>query len=192
MKMGTRQYLFCGWRYSVDYMAAYGLPFHIEKGAGSTDVWKETHAAWTPLLKLIEPVRAALQKKRDLYYLERDIKWQTRRYYRAKYQADKYKRYFDVEKERLEKERDHYRSALQAIESSNSGENADDLERRLHEIEEALWEFEANVGDKPNYTEEGFRGGIKIFMSVMVFTFIILYPLAPISYTGIKFFDSGL
>jgi hypothetical protein len=103
MKMGTRQYLFCGWRYSVDYMAAYGLPFHIEKGAGSTDVWKETHAAWTPLLKLIEPVRAALQKKRDLYYLERDIKWQTRRYYRAKYQADKYKRYFDVEKERLEK-----------------------------------------------------------------------------------------
>jgi len=38
----------------------------------------------------------------------------------------------------------------------------------LHEIEETLWEFEANVADKPNYTEEGFKGGIKIFMSVML------------------------
>lgn len=103
MKMGTRQRPFCAWRYSVDYMAAYGLPFHIEKGAGSTDVWKETHAAWTPLLKLIEPVKAALQKKRDLYYLEKQIKYQMLRYHRAEYRANYYKRNFDVERERLEK-----------------------------------------------------------------------------------------
>lgn len=100
MKMRTRISM-CGWRYDVGYMAAYGLPYYIE--GGSTDVWKETHAAWTPLLKLIEPVRAALQKKRDLYYLERQIKYQMRRYHRAEYQANKYKRYFDVERERLDK-----------------------------------------------------------------------------------------
>lgn len=42
------------------------------------------------------------------------------------------------------------------------------LSPTLHEIEEALWEFESNCEIKPNYTEEGFRGGIKIFMSVML------------------------
>ena len=42
------------------------------------------------------------------------------------------------------------------------------LSPTLHEIEEVLWEFEANTPDKPNYTDEGFRAGIKIFMSVML------------------------
>ena len=38
----------------------------------------------------------------------------------------------------------------------------------LEEIEYTLWEFEVNVGLKPNYTTEGFRAGIKIFMSVLM------------------------
>ena len=38
----------------------------------------------------------------------------------------------------------------------------------LAEIEDTLWEFEANAGIKPSYTEEGFRAAIKIFMSVMM------------------------
>lgn len=38
----------------------------------------------------------------------------------------------------------------------------------LTEIEDTLWEFEANAGMKPEYTDEGFRAGIKIFMSVML------------------------
>lgn len=38
----------------------------------------------------------------------------------------------------------------------------------LSEIEDTLLEFEANVGAKPEFTEEGFRAGIKIFMSVML------------------------
>ena len=38
----------------------------------------------------------------------------------------------------------------------------------LEEIEETLWEFEGNSGMKPEYTTEGFRAGIKIFMSVVM------------------------
>ncbi len=38
----------------------------------------------------------------------------------------------------------------------------------LEEIEMTLWEFEANREIKPEYTIEGFRAGVKIFMSVMV------------------------
>ena len=38
----------------------------------------------------------------------------------------------------------------------------------LVEIEDALLEFEAYVGDQPNFTDDGFRAGIKIFMSVMM------------------------
>ena len=38
----------------------------------------------------------------------------------------------------------------------------------LTEIEDTLWEFEANVGSQPQYTIEGFRAGIKIFMSVIM------------------------
>lgn len=38
----------------------------------------------------------------------------------------------------------------------------------LSEIEDTLWEFEANLGIKPEYTDAGFRAGIKIFMSVMM------------------------
>lgn len=38
----------------------------------------------------------------------------------------------------------------------------------LAEIESTLWEHEFNVSSKPDYTEEGFRAGIKIFMSVMM------------------------
>lgn len=38
----------------------------------------------------------------------------------------------------------------------------------LAELEEALWEYEANVGFKTQYTDEGFRAGVKIFMSVLM------------------------
>lgn len=38
----------------------------------------------------------------------------------------------------------------------------------LVEIEKTLWEFEDNVGLKPNYTEAGFKAGIKIFSSVLM------------------------
>ncbi len=38
----------------------------------------------------------------------------------------------------------------------------------LEEIEGTLWEFEANAGVPPEYTTEGFRAGIKIFISVLM------------------------
>lgn len=38
----------------------------------------------------------------------------------------------------------------------------------LHEIELALLEFEANVNRPPEYTDEGFRAAVKIFMSAML------------------------
>lgn len=38
----------------------------------------------------------------------------------------------------------------------------------LVELENTLWEWEANTGSKPEYTQEGFRAGIKIFMSVLL------------------------
>lgn len=38
----------------------------------------------------------------------------------------------------------------------------------LQEIENSIWEFELVIADKPNYTEDGFKAGIKIFMSVMM------------------------
>jgi hypothetical protein len=38
----------------------------------------------------------------------------------------------------------------------------------LVEIEETLWEFEYYNGTKPNYTIEGLRASIKIFMSTMM------------------------
>lgn len=38
----------------------------------------------------------------------------------------------------------------------------------LSEIEETLWEFEANVKIPPKYSEDGFRAGVKIFMSVLL------------------------
>ena len=38
----------------------------------------------------------------------------------------------------------------------------------LEEIEGTLLEFEANRGIKPEFTIEGFRAGVKIFMSVMM------------------------
>ena len=38
----------------------------------------------------------------------------------------------------------------------------------LTEIENTLWEFEANRGIKPEYTTEGFRAATKIFMSVLM------------------------
>lgn len=38
----------------------------------------------------------------------------------------------------------------------------------LEEIEYTLLEFEVNKGIKPEYTIEGFRAGIKIFMSILV------------------------
>jgi hypothetical protein len=38
----------------------------------------------------------------------------------------------------------------------------------LEEIEMAVLEFEVHQGVKPEYTMEGFRAGIKIFMSVLL------------------------
>jgi len=38
----------------------------------------------------------------------------------------------------------------------------------LEEIEATLWEFEANRGIKPEYTHNGFKAGMKIFMSIMM------------------------
>lgn len=38
----------------------------------------------------------------------------------------------------------------------------------LEEIEATLWEFEANDGGKPNYSLQGFRASVKIFMSALV------------------------
>lgn len=38
----------------------------------------------------------------------------------------------------------------------------------LHEIESALLEFEANVARPPEYTDEGFRAAVKIFMSAIL------------------------
>ncbi len=38
----------------------------------------------------------------------------------------------------------------------------------LVEIENALWEFEADNGQKPEYTTEAFRATIKIFISVLM------------------------
>lgn len=38
----------------------------------------------------------------------------------------------------------------------------------LVEIEETLWEFEAHNETKPEFTQDGFRASIKIFMSVLM------------------------
>ena len=38
----------------------------------------------------------------------------------------------------------------------------------LSEIESALIEFEINVARPPQYTDEGFRASVKIFLSVML------------------------
>ena len=38
----------------------------------------------------------------------------------------------------------------------------------LVEIEQTLWEFESELKIKPEYTQEGFRAAVKIFMSAMM------------------------
>jgi len=38
----------------------------------------------------------------------------------------------------------------------------------LNEIEDALWDMEATLAEKPCYTKEGFRSACKIFMSVIL------------------------
>jgi hypothetical protein len=38
----------------------------------------------------------------------------------------------------------------------------------LVEIEDSLWEFEANCKMKPQFTQEGFRATVKIFMCAMM------------------------
>ena len=42
------------------------------------------------------------------------------------------------------------------------------LSEILKEIELTLWEYEAEVGEKKNFTEEGFRAAIKIFACVIL------------------------
>lgn len=44
----------------------------------------------------------------------------------------------------------------------------EDISPILKEIEDTLWEFEANVGVQPLYTEDGFKASIKIFLSAML------------------------
>lgn len=43
-----------------------------------------------------------------------------------------------------------------------------ELSPTLVRIEEALWEFEGKLGIKPDYTTDGFRASIKIFMSALM------------------------
>lgn len=43
-----------------------------------------------------------------------------------------------------------------------------ELSKVLCEIEEALWGIEAKGGVKMNYTDDGFRGATKIFMSALM------------------------
>lgn len=38
----------------------------------------------------------------------------------------------------------------------------------LSEIEDTLWEFEFNRAGQPNYTDDGFKAAIKIFMSALL------------------------
>ena len=38
----------------------------------------------------------------------------------------------------------------------------------LEEIEDCLWEFEAKCSDRPNFTDNGFRAAIKIFMCAIM------------------------
>jgi len=38
----------------------------------------------------------------------------------------------------------------------------------LVELENTIWEFEANIGAKPDYTDAAFRAIIKIFMSAIM------------------------
>lgn len=42
------------------------------------------------------------------------------------------------------------------------------LSEVLYEIESAIIEFEINVAKPPEYTDEGFRAALKIFMSAML------------------------
>lgn len=38
----------------------------------------------------------------------------------------------------------------------------------LTEVEETLWFYESKIGDKPCYTEDGFRAACKIFISAVM------------------------
>lgn len=38
----------------------------------------------------------------------------------------------------------------------------------LEEIEATLWEFDAQIGAKPEYSIEGFRAAVKIFISAVM------------------------
>jgi len=42
------------------------------------------------------------------------------------------------------------------------------ISRILEEAEDVLWEYEATIGGKPNYSIEGFRAITKIFMSALM------------------------
>lgn len=42
------------------------------------------------------------------------------------------------------------------------------ISTKLAEIEDTLIDFELNEGQVPNFTDEGFRAAIKIFMSVIM------------------------
>ena len=42
------------------------------------------------------------------------------------------------------------------------------LQPILEEIENTIWEFEANVGIKPNYPDDSLKSATKIFMSVVM------------------------
>lgn len=45
---------------------------------------------------------------------------------------------------------------------------AEKLEPVLKEIEDLIWCFEVELKQKPNYTLQGFRSALKIFMSVFM------------------------
>jgi hypothetical protein len=98
MKMG-KKHRYCGWRYDVEYVPRYNLPFHLN-GVG-VDAWVSIHTAWSPLHALIEPVRAALQKKRDLAILERNIKLRQERVWKAENRVAYQQRSLELEKKDL-------------------------------------------------------------------------------------------
>lgn len=56
----------------------------------------------------------------------------------------------------------------------------------LEEIENTIWEFEANKGGPPLYTDDGFRASLKIFMSTMIDKMYLLQKKE-----GIKLDDNG-
>ena len=55
----------------------------------------------------------------------------------------------------------------------------------LSELEEALWEFEASGSGPPQYTDEGVRASIKIFMFARACPFVLQIMFNRYAYSGL-------